>query len=234
MCKELKMNEETRKFFEALKGIRGTFPLNEHLLNLLIEMNGGMEANVQKFLCMYFSLLDDGNARVELDAAKFQKIWTKKWKGLILLQESLRESGETGADVVDLDQYESDFAKIIGDGILAFLKGGLGKIVTVIKNVRDIKDVDLVQITKPLVLTTDNGNFLYLTKHFIAKRDIEMTMGGLFSKEAEDFDDSKFELYSGSNSFSLNKEQLEAVTRGAKGESLIVTGGPGTGKTTVV
>ena len=228
------MNEETRKFFEALKGIRGTFPLNEHLLNLLIEMNGGMEANVQKFLCMYFSLLDDGNARVELDAAKFQKNWTKKWKGLILLQESLRESGETGADVVDLDQYESDFAKIIGDGIQAFLKGGLEKIVTVIKNVRDIKDVDLVQITKPLVLTTDNGNFLYLTKHFIAKRDIEMTMGGLFSKEAEDFDDSKFELYSGSNSFSLNKKQLEAVTRGAKGESLIVTGGPGTGKTTVV
>ena len=58
MCKETKMNDDSQKFFDALKEIRGILPLNEHLLNLLVEMNGGMDADVQKFLCMYFSLLD--------------------------------------------------------------------------------------------------------------------------------------------------------------------------------
>ena len=231
MCEELKMNEETQKFFDALKEIRGIVPLNEHLLNLLVEMNGGMDANAQKFLCMYFSLLDDGNARVELDSGKFYEKWMKKWNGLVLLQESLRECGEAGLNAADLNQYESDFSQIVNDGIQTFLNGGLKSIVTVIENAHDTKDADLVQIDKPLTLTKGDGNFLYLTKHFVAKRDIEMTMGGLFAKDVAA---SEIELYSGSGSFSLNKKQLEAVKRGAKGESLIVTGGPGTGKTTVV
>lgn len=234
MCKELKMNEDTQNFFDALKEIRGILPLNEHLLNLLVEMNGGMDANVQKFLCMCFSLLDDGNTRIELDADKFLQIWNKKWDGLILLQESLRENGESGYDVAGLKEYESGFAQIIKDGIQSFLDGNLKKIAKVVENARNTNDEDLVRIDKPLTLTLENGNFLYLTKHFIAKRDIEMTMGGLFSKENKNADNSKVELYTGSGTFSLNDKQREAVIRGANGESLIVTGGPGTGKTTVV
>lgn len=234
MCKELKMNEESQKFFDALKEIRGILPLNEYLLNLLVEMNGGMDANVQKFLCMYFSLLDDGNARIELDADMFLQTWKKKWDGLILLQESLCGSDESGYDVAGLKEYESGFAQIIKDGIQSFLDGNLKKIAKVVENARNTNDEDLVRIDKPLTLTLENGNFLYLTKHFIAKRDIEMTMGGLFSKENKNADNSKVELYTGSGTFSLNDKQREAVTRGANGESLIVTGGPGTGKTTVV
>ena len=234
MCKELKMNEESQKFFDALKEIRGILPLNEHLLNLLVEMNGGMDTNVQKFLCMYFSLLDDGNARIELDADMFLQTWKKKWDGLILLQESLCGSGEAGYDVTSLKEYEPSFARIIEDGIQSFLDGNLKKIAKVVENARNTNDEDLVRIDKPLTLTLDNGIFLYLTKHFIAKRDIEMTMGGLFSKENKIADNSKVELYTGSGTFSLNDKQREAVTRGANGESLIVTGGPGTGKTTVV
>ena len=125
MCKETKMNDDSQKFFDALKEIRGILPLNEHLLNLLVEMNGGMDADVQKFLCMYFSLLDDGNARIELDAAKFLQLWNKKWEGLIRLQESLRENGEAGYDVANLTQYESDFAQVVEDGIRAFLNGDM-------------------------------------------------------------------------------------------------------------
>ena len=234
MCKELKMNEESQKFFDALKEIRGILPLNEYLLNLLVEMNGGMDTNVQKFLCMYFSLLDDGNARIELDADMFLQTWKKKWNGLILLQESLCGSDESGYDVAGLKEYESGFAQIIKDGIQSFLDGNLKKIAKVVENARNTNDEDLVRIDKPLTLTLENGNFLYLTKHFIAKRDIEMTMGGLFSKENKNADNSKVELYTGSGTFSLNDKQREAVTRGANGESLIVTGGPGTGKTTVV
>lgn len=234
MCKELKMNEESQKFFDALKEIRGILPLNEYLLNLLVEMNGGMDTNVQKFLCMYFSLLDDGNARIELDADIFLQTWKKKWDGLILLQESLCGSDESGYDVTGLKEYESGFAQIIKDGIQSFLDGNLKKIAKVVENARNTNDEDLVRIDKPLTLTLENGNFLYLTKHFIAKRDIEMTMGGLFSKENKNADNSKVELYTGSGTFSLNDKQREAVTRGANGESLIVTGGPGTGKTTVV
>ena len=234
MCKETKMNEDSQKFFDALKEIRGILPLNEHLLNLLVEMNGGMDTNVQKFLCMYFSLLDDGNARIELNADKFLQIWKKKWDGLILLQESLCESGESGYDVTSLKEYEPSFAQIIKDGIQSLLDGNLKKLAKVIENAHDTNDEDLAQIDKPLTLTLDNGNFLYLTKHFIAKRDIEMTMGGLFTKENKNANDSEVKLYTGSGTFSLNEKQREAVTRGANGESLIVTGGPGTGKTTVV
>jgi exodeoxyribonuclease V alpha subunit len=234
MCKDTKMNEDSQKFFDALKEIRGILPLNEHLLNLLVEMNGGMDTNVQKFLCMYFSLLDDGNARIELNADKFLQIWKKKWDGLILLQESLHENGEAAYDVTSLKEYEPSFAQIIEDGIQSFLNGNLKKIAKVIENAHDTNDDDLVQIDKPLALTLDNGHFLYLTKHFIAKRDIEMTMGGLFSKENKNANAPKVNLYTGSGTFSLNKRQQEAVIRGANGESLIVTGGPGTGKTTVV
>ena len=146
MCKELKMNEESQKFFDALKEIRGILPLNEHLLNLLVEMNGGMDTNVQKFLCMYFSLLDDGNARIELDADMFLQTWKKKWDGLILLQESLCGSGEAGYDVTSLKEYEPSFARIIEDGIQSFLDGNLKKIAKVVENARYTNDEDLVRM----------------------------------------------------------------------------------------
>ena len=228
------------EFFEALKEMRGIQELDLHLIDLLDKMNGGVENATKKFLCLAFSLFDDGNVRIPLDVSTFMsnKWWTKKWNGLVQLQKSLVEAEGRLQDPSPDDALAEDFKQIVEAGIKDILDGKLNK---VIGTADPSKKGD--EISSPLLVENGKVPYLYLDKLYWAKLSIEDSMNELFDKKictanntengGKTDDVSLFLPDDGKPEEERNKEQKEAVTRGLS-ENLIITGGPGTGKTTVV
>ena len=96
------------------------------------------------------------------------------------------------------------------------------------------KDEKLPLIKKPFVIFEKH---LFATKYFLAKCGIEERITKILRKRtANNFPVDIEEIadyFKKLTSIILNDEQKEAIQRGLK-ENLIITGGPGTGKTTVV
>ena len=225
-------------FFETLKDMRGIAELDKHLLHALFRMQPEISESTQKFLCLCFSLWDDGNTRVPLEKESFAERWNKKWIGLKRLKES---SG--GAPSPEIDGFE----QIINTGVEDVLcnANNFSSIISVLEP----SEVSECAISTPLVLTRNAGEppYLYLDKHFRAKLLIEKYAGTLFKDgsdqlpSATDIEKCQKEIASIATykkggqilPLQLNAEQAQAVIRGQH-ENLIITGGPGTGKTTVV
>ena len=239
------MNNSFESFFETLKSMRGIADLDLYLMRFLFQQQPEMDVNVQKFLCLCFSLWDDGNTRIPLDIAEFESVWNRKWKGLKKLQESLED--DTGV----LDENLLDFGQIISAGIECFKGEKFKKIVTVKTECKldENENAGKSIPSTPLIMTKVAGEspFLYLERFFKAKLFVEKYAGNLFADGSDKLPSSddikdcqekieKIATYKKGNHFfplKLNEEQAEAVVRGQK-ENLVVTGGPGTGKTTVV
>lgn len=209
-------------FIDNLKEMRGIAELDRHLLHLLLEIKSGkfegessVSETTQKFLCLCFSLWDDGNTRVPLDAKLFKEKWNKKWNGL----KKLKESQEESFDFVEL---EKSFNEIIESGIADLSSNDFSEIIG-----------ENAPLFKAEGVTKFDGmpyhcQFLYMAKHFKAKGEIQDAMARIFGKKGTDPEEFK-----PISNMSLFPEQEEAVRRG-QNENLIITGGPGTGKTTVV
>ena len=222
-----------------LKDMHGIAELDKHLLHALFRMQPGISESTQKFLCLCFSLWDDGNTRVPLEKEAFAERWNKKWNGLKLLKES---TGDTSSPETE------DFEQIINTGIEDILGNTANNFSSII-SVLETSEVGESEISTPLILTRIAGElpYLYLDKHFRAKLLIEKYASTLFKDgsdqlpSAADIEKCQKAIASiatyekGKQVFplQLNAEQAQAVIRGQR-ENLIITGGPGTGKTTVV
>ncbi|WP_298768089.1 AAA family ATPase [uncultured Fibrobacter sp.] len=238
-------NNSFETFFETLKNMRGIADLNLYLMRFLIQQQPEIDGNTQKFLCLCFSLWDDGNTRVPLDAAKFESIWNRKWNSLKKLQESLDTTSEFH------DGNQLDFKQIIFAGIESLKEKNFSKILTV-KTECKLNEEEYAGKSipsTPLIMTKVDGEcpYLYLERFFRAKLLIEKYAGLLFVDVCDKLPDNaeikkcqqsiaKIASYKKNGKFfplQLNEEQAEAVLRG-RNENLVITGGPGTGKTTVV
>jgi len=181
----------------------------------LLEMKPSVSETTQKFLCLCFSLWDDGNTRVPLDAKLFKERWLKKWDALKILKKSQEES-------FDFAELEKSFNEIIESGIADLSSNGFSEIIG-----------DNAPFLKAEGVTKVDGKpyhclFLYMAKHFKAKGEIQDAMARIFGKKIPG--PPAIKQISNMN---LNDDQKNAVRRG-QNENLIITGGPGTGKTTVV
>lgn len=202
-------------FIDNLKEMRGIAELDRHLLHLLLEMKPSVSETTQKFLCLCFSLWDDGNTRVPLDAKLFKERWFKKWDALKILKKSQEES-------FDFAELEKSFNEIIESGIADLSSNDFSEIIG-----------DNAPFLKAEGVTKVDGKpyhclFLYMAKHFKAKGEIQDAMARIFGKKIPG--PPAIKQISNMN---LNDDQKNAVRRG-QNENLIITGGPGTGKTTVV
>ena len=209
-------------FINDLKEMRGIAELDRHLLHLLLEIKSGKskgESSVlettQKFLCLCFSLWDDGNTRVPLDATLFKKYWSKKWEGLKTLKTCQEES-------FDFANMEKSFNEIIESGVADLSSNDFSEIIG-----------ENAPLFKAEGVTKFDGmpyhcQFLYMAKHFKAKGEIQDAMARIFGKKIPGTPAIKQ-----ISNMNLNDDQKNAVRRG-QNENLIITGGPGTGKTTVV
>jgi exodeoxyribonuclease V alpha subunit len=111
----------------------------------------------------------------------------------------------------------------------------------------DNKETPDEAVTKPFVI---HKNYIYITKYFDAKCIIERVANEIFkggkapeNKSIQECIDYIASIHKKNQQFAnpqnpegnflVNEEQAEAILRG-QNENLIITGGPGTGKTTVV
>ncbi len=237
MDNKLLATESLDEFIDALAEMRGLIALDKHLLHLLFEIKNDVPLQTQKFLTLCLSLLDDGNTRVPLNAQQFSDMWARKWNGLVTLRIS------TAEEDIDESNFASagDFANIVSEGIQDILTNDFSAIM-------ESRETDTTSIEDalscPFVLSKrESGAHLYFTKHFDAKCIIEQSAKILFKNGNTPTDDeienctqkiaSICKPFGNGKQFLIKKRQAEAIIRGQT-ENLVITGGPGTGKTTVV
>ncbi|MBQ7078310.1 MAG: AAA family ATPase [Fibrobacter sp.] len=237
MDNKLIVTESLDEFIDALAEMRGLIALDKHLLHLLFEIKKDVPLQTQKFLTLCLSLLDDGNTRVPLEASQFTDMWARKWNGLVTLRISTAEEDIDESNFASAD----DFANIISEGIQDILTNDFSAIM-------ESRETDTTSIEDalscPFVLAKrESGAHLYFTKHFDAKCVIEQSAKILF-KNGHAPADKEIEIctqkiasmckpFGNGKQFLIKKRQAEAIIRGQT-ENLVITGGPGTGKTTVV
>ena len=207
------------EFFALLNGMYGISDIREKLLKLLVSMQKDMSEDAQKLIYIYFSLLDDGNTRIALNKELLLKKWETKWNGLVI--QATAKNTVTGNEEIEYPEI-NEFAPIIEKGINDLLEFKYSNIIAL--------------SNKPLKIIKDQNGiyYLYVNKYYEAKLIIEKYISQIFNKPVNNIEKliTKDEVKALSG-FVVADEQLDAINRGME-ESLIITGGPGTGKTTVV
>ena len=162
---------------------------------------------------IYFCLINSGNVCMSLNKKELND------KFDCLLNDSLILSMDKYSDI---DLLNEEF-NIIRDESKKIIN----------KRLSSIKDLNIVKESR--IFVVDN-NYLYLRKYYIARLSIINSINRIYSektnykKEFRIIDILKDSL---KNSFSLSLKQDESVKKGLN-RSLVITGGPGTGKTTSI
>ncbi len=228
---EMRVSGCVQAFYELLYEMKGIDPLSSKIHHILCEMQPNLSLNAQKLLYLYFSFLNDGNTRIALDADKLSAKWKIKWDGLCVLN----GVNERGCSVTDA------FKDVIQCGILDICSG---KYTQIFEERNEIRITENGALTKPFVIHTesDGVRYLYAVKYFNAKCIIEECASRIYgNKQYTSVCEDERALYRQFFSealrpdcqVELSERQLDAIIRG-QNESLIITGGPGTGKTTVI
>jgi exodeoxyribonuclease V alpha subunit len=221
------VNGSVAEYFSLLREMRGISPIAEKMLNLLcaLQQKPQLSFEAQKVLLIYLSLLEDGNTRIPLDAERLYAKWEQKWNGLVVQAES-RDA---------LKSFKRTEPYLAADTFKPLIMSG----------VRDIAAGKYTQIigdnATPLRLQqTPRCDYLISAKHLEDKNHIENIFRSGFFKEslldgaavqlAKDFVQG---LLREGSPIHFDDRQAEVIARGVS-QNLIVTGGPGTGKTTVI
>lgn len=224
-------------FYKVLLSLNGIEPIHARIHKLLCEMQKDISLHAQKFLYIYFSLLEEGNTRIALDYAKALNKWLIKWDNLIKLAHH-----DNMTLTIHLSDSKKEFEKIFKEGIHDITTQNYNNIIE--KRVFD-SQTDGNDLSCPFVRVTDKRGFteyLYATRYFDAKCIIESKAREIFSftssmitvQERSDVQNYFIPfLKDDSKHFKLADCQVDAIIRGQT-ENLIITGGPGTGKTTVI
>lgn len=234
-------NTNFTEFYEKILGLHGISPLWEKVLLMFKKLQGDMSDEALCVLCIYFSLLDDGNTCISLDSEKLLEKWLEKWRGLLLVSRKNDENEDSESEITKKLENEREKLKPIVEKGFSEISGG--RLPNLVKNLGGESSVgggieNEIEIDKPFVIF--HGR-LFATKYFRAKITIEEKIRSLIKYDKKntpvtESEKSKIHDYfqnSTTSRIDLNDEQVQAIIGGQK-ENLIVTGGPGTGKTTVV
>ena len=198
-------------FFNLLREINAVSEVWKYVLIMLKNQYDASE-DVLNLFCLFFSLIDDGNTCISLDPDNLKCKWQKKILGL----------GQEYKDVYD-DVIEKGLRAV---AIHAKSDGHL--ICEYISSDAPVNTNSMFVIYK---------GWLFIEKFFAAKRDVEDGINTLFPINANAGNISAQDVKKIQEKYSkmipLTEEQARAILR-AKEQNLIITGGPGTGKTTVI
>lgn len=215
------------EFFNSLREVRGTQPLDLKLVKLLTELQPALSLDAQKVLLVYFSLLNDGNTCVSLNPRNLLAKWAFKWNGLKTQKKTLLAEDEA-ENFLDAEEFAPIFEKGCAD---------LDALATVEERMDGERRRKRFEILPLCVEYHGNEPFLFADKYWKAKETILQVFGNtsenaVFKKNANVLTGS-FGPSLDFGKFPLKPAQKNAVRCGEK-NNLIITGGPGTGKTTVV
>ena len=197
-------------FFEKLYEKHAISQVWLKVLNMLHSLKPSLSDQALALFAIYFSQLDDGNICIPLNEKLLTEKWNQKWKGLLLVENRLSQ----------FPQDAEEFTQLI--------KTALPQITN--ENISGL----------PFII--DEG-WLFAEKYHAAKNIIEDRIKNIFKAGAGSIDNKELQriqdyFYTITDDkknppMKLKDEQALAIVRGQK-ENLIITGGPGTGKTTVV
>jgi exodeoxyribonuclease V alpha subunit len=185
-----------------------------HNLLCALQQKPQLSFDAQKLLYIYLSLQEDGNTRIPLNAELLYSKWEQKWNGLVVQRQEPSPSAEVFLPIIRKgveDLAVGKYTQIIGEG------------------------------ATPLRLQqTPQCAYLISAKHLEDKNHIENIFKSGFFKEspldsaaipqAKEFVHG---LLREGSPICFDDRQAEVIARGVS-QNLIITGGPGTGKTTVI
>lgn len=210
------MNKE--KFFELLYNLNGICRVDEEMCNMLQKFQPDVTDEAVMVFAMYFSLIGDGNVCMCLEPEVLKAKWAAKWHGLVAAADLTDEEAKQCVDL--------DFSEIISKGT-DNIKKGLDKIV-----VNEGDEEKLFVVKK-----YDGQDWIFTTKYYHAVKSVSHKLGTLLKPvDMTNVDAEKqkvVDYFKDKSGIELKNKQAEAVVRGQK-ENLIISGGPGYGKTTVV
>lgn len=209
---------ELTDFLNKLSDMNCLAPIWKKVLDVLIQLQPEISFETLAVFCIYFSQLDDGNICIPVTQGKLIDKWQKKWEGLLLQEGRLSQKAED-------QKYFSD---IINKGLPQISASQLSNL---------IAESDF---SKPFII---DAGWLFASKYYKAKINIEKRIKLIMKhntipplEEEKEKVREYFKNLTATETQSpmiLKDEQLNALLRGLN-ENLIITGGPGTGKTTVV
>ena len=193
--------------------ISGNWKHHLHFLECQPFGSGTPKEELMKLFLLYFALIDDGNVYMSLDAGELQKKISEKIEGIKVLREE-EEDGE--------EKEESKAANALLDDVYEELE----------KAFSALSAMEKVPIVENKTLFQVKDKRLFTKRFFSAVEEILSSAKRLFGNHpftGSGFDYKKYVK----DDFKLTDGQEEILKKGFS-NNLLVTGGPGTGKTTSV
>ena len=199
------------EFYRALEGYRMIDPIYYYVLELVDEQipDGLSKDSCLAMFAIYFSLLSDGNVCMSLARKTLEQKWAKKVDAARILLE-----GTAGFDKEEFGEMEAYSFSAIASGLGNITENAFPEV-----------------IGERKIFTVDDG-WLYMMKYDIARLSIIESIKRIFAFQgnaASNFDYQNCVK----KGFSLSAGQEKAISSGLN-KNIIITGGPGTGKTTSI
>ena len=205
-----------KEFYLKLKEINIITPIYIHELDFLnAYLDNSFKDELLKLFIIYFSLVCDGNLCMSLDMEKLTNKWLQK---LSETEVRLKEKD----DNISLASLKDYSKQLINEHLDKIASSKL--VIDLDKNKPDDNKKDYLFII--------DSNYLYLRKYYNSKMSITKSINSLFTKDYSCNGSIDILDYC-KNGFELSDGQKEVLKKGLK-KNLLVTGGPGTGKTTSI
>ncbi|EED29751.1 exodeoxyribonuclease V subunit alpha [Borreliella garinii] len=176
------------------------------------------DGNIVIFLIFLFNYYDKGHLRANI------KLLAKDIQNTITLTKD------------NLEKTNKNYNKLIkmlkGLEIFGNLET-INNIVSLLKKNNILMEFNKLKITTPLIL--ENNIYIYTQKNYREEEElIKQIIKRLENHKSELNDNEIQNIISNLNTSNLNKEQITSVRKALKSNFFLLSGGPGTGKTTTI
>lgn len=174
--------------------------------------------NIVIFLIFLFNYYDKGHLRANI------KLLAKDIQNTITLtKDNLEKTNKS---------YNKSIKMLKGLEIFGNLEN-INNIVSLLKKNNILMEFNKLKITTPLIL--ENNIYIYTQKNYREEEElIKQIIKRLENHKSELNDNEIQNIISNLNTSNLNKEQITSVRKALKSNFFLLSGGPGTGKTTTI
>ena len=212
---------ENKEFIELLIKYHFYEEINKHITNTILR-SFTLDDDILNIFNIYFVFENDGNCYITL----IREQLLEKWKEKCLAQQLILLDGIEDEDKIK--EIENDLTKIFNCGKESIFSDGK------LEQLRELKDLVVIGDLSNNELFVVEKDRLIKRKYYNAVVGIRESIKRLFTDndDSSTYKDVEFEKYI--NDDSQPNDKQEEIVKEGKNNNLIITGGPGTGKTTSI